>query len=196
MYVEAGSWDTVTGHQANVFGGEISVSRATQWYEAQGVARGKLIIGIPLYGRSFLETEGLGKPFSGVGEGTWERGVYDYRVLPLPDSELVMDPRSLASWSYDARRKEMVTFDSERVGRWKGEWIRNEGYGGSMFWELSGDKGKPRDGMPHGRGKDDQDGASLVKAVKLSMGGKLDTSTNWLDYRRSKFDNLRNGMQS
>jgi chitinase len=152
------------------------------------------VIGLPLYGRSFLQTEGPGTPFSGIGQGSWEQGVYDYRALPLPNSHLLRDEKLCASWSFDYTKKEMISFDTEEVGRWKGEWIAQQGYGGAMFWELSGDKGSTRDGMERGHGKDEQRGASLVSVVKDAMGGKLDTGANCLDYGGSKFDNLRQGM--
>lgn len=112
------------------------MSESTRWYESQGVSRDKLIIGIPLYGRSFLNTDGPGSPFSGIGQGSWEAGVYDYRALPLPNAQLFNDGRLHASWTYDASNREMISFDSEEVGRWKGRWIQNEGYAGAMFWEL------------------------------------------------------------
>lgn len=154
-----------------------------------------MIIGIPLYGRSFENTNGPGSPFSGVGQGSWEKGVYDYRALPLPGSFMFQDVNLIASWSYNYDTKEMITFDSAEVGRWKGEWIRKEGYGGSMFWELSGDKGTPRPDMEKGPGKDEQAGRSLVRVVKEAMGGRLDRSENWLEYKGSEFENLRKGME-
>ena len=47
----------------------------------------------------------------------------------------------------------MISFDDEVVGRWKGEYIPREGLGGSMFWELSSDKGgPPKEGMEGGHG--------------------------------------------
>lgn len=190
----AGSWDSIANHQANVFGGPISASEAINWYISQGVARPKIIMGIPLYGRSFMHTEGPGTPFSGIGPGSWEQGVYDYRVLPLPNSYMHRDEKALASWSFDYQKKEMISFDSEEVGRWKGEWIRGEGLGGSMFWELSGDKGSAREGMENGEGKVGQPGNSLVRVVKEAM-GSLDQSPNWLKYDGSKFDNMRKGME-
>lgn len=150
-------------------------------------------MGVPLYGRSFMNTEGPGHPFQGVGPGSWEQGSYDYRALPLPGSYLFQDDKLAASWSYDYQKKEMISFDNELVGRWKGEWIRREGLRGSMFWELSGDKGPPREGMEAGPGKEPQPGQSLVAIVKDAM-GELDRSPNWLQYEGSQYDNMRAGM--
>ncbi|THH31781.1 hypothetical protein EUX98_g2387 [Antrodiella citrinella] len=192
-YDFSGSWDPVANHQANIFGGPTSVSQCINWYISQGVARDKIIMGVPLYGRSFMNTDGPGKPFQGIGPGSWEQGVYDYRALPLPGHYMFNDPHAVASWSYDYAQKEMVSFDSEEVGRWKGEYIRNEGLGGSMFWELSGDKGSPREGMEGGHGKEAQPGRSLVAVVKETMGG-LDRSPNWLSYEGSQYENMRQGM--
>ena len=98
-----------------------------------------------------------------------------------------------ASWTYDYNKKEMISFDTEQVARWKGDWIRREGLRGSMFWELSGDKGSPRDGMEGGPGKEPQPGHSLVAVVKEAM-GELDRSPNWLQYEGSQYDNMRAGM--
>lgn len=141
-----------------------------------------------------MNTDGPGTPFQGIGPGSWEAGVYDYRALPLPGSFVLQDDRAVASWSYNYQTKEMVSFDSEKIGAAKGEWIRREGLGGSMFWELSGDKGSPREGMEGGPGKEAQPGRSLVTAVKEAMGA-LDSTPNWLSYEGSQFDNMRKGME-
>ena len=130
----AGSWDPIAGHQANLHGGQLSAADAIRWYIQKGVARHKMVLGIPLYGRSFLDTEGPGKPYKGIGVGSFEEGVYDYRALPLPNSKVIVDKNLGASWSYDSRKKQMISFDSEEIGRQKGEWIRKEGLAGSMFW--------------------------------------------------------------
>jgi len=87
----------------------------------------------------------------------------------------------------------MISFDTEEVARWKAEWIRKEALGGAMFWELSGDKGSPRDGMEGGHGKDPQPGNSLVKVVHEIM-GEPDRSPNWLRYEGSRYENMRKGM--
>jgi chitinase len=104
-----------------------------------------------------------------------------------------VDEKAIASWSHNSTKKEMISFDSEEVAKLKGQYIEKESLGGSMFWELSGDKGSAREGMETGPGKDPQPGNSLVAIVKSAMGG-LETSKNWLEYTDSKFDNLKKGM--
>lgn len=193
LFLVAGSWDPVANHQANLYGGALSASGAVDFFISKGVLRDKLVLGVPLYGRSFANTEGPNKAFSGVGQGTWEQGVYDYRVLPLPGSTVTNDSKAVVSWSYDKAKKEMISFDSEEVAKWKGEYIKKENLGGSMFWELSGDKGSSREGTESGAGKDPQPGKSLVTIVKDAMGG-LEKSNNWLSYTESKFDNMKKGM--
>jgi len=87
----------------------------------------------------------------------------------------------------------MISFDSEEIAKAKGNYIMKENLGGSMFWELSGDKGSSREGMETGPGKNPQAGRSLVTIVKDAMGG-LEKSNNWLSYTDSKFDNIKKGM--
>lgn len=102
----------------------------------------------------------------------------------------------MASWSYNQTKKEMISYDDDVVAKWKAEWILKEGFGGSMFWELSGDKGEGGKREVEGGGSEAKsyvEGKSLVKVMKDTFGG-LDQSQNWLRYEGSQFDNLKKGM--
>ncbi|PFH46149.1 glycoside hydrolase family 18 protein [Amanita thiersii Skay4041] len=193
-YDFSGSWDTAANHMANLHGGTLNGSQAIDWYIKKGVAANKIVLGIPIYGRSFMNTEGIGKPFHGVGIGTWEPGTYDYRVLPLPGSTVHNDLKAVASWSYDSAKKELVSFDDEKVAQLKGKYIVQKGLGGAMFWELSGDKGFERPGIETGPGKDEQPGKNLVHLVKGEF-ALLEDKHNWLGYEDSQYDNMKKGMK-
>lgn len=86
-YDFAGSWDQQAGHQANVFPSKqtpqstpFSLDYAVRYYATQGVPPSSIVMGMPLYGRAFQGTDGPGSAYSGVGEGSWENGVWDYKV--------------------------------------------------------------------------------------------------------------------
>ncbi|KAF9891108.1 hypothetical protein FE257_005044 [Aspergillus nanangensis] len=192
-YDYAGSWDTIAGHQANVKPSSDKPSstpfntiQALDHYKGPGgVPSSKIILGMPLYGRAFTNTNGPGTPFSGTGEGSWENGVWDYKALPRPGASESIDKNISASWCYDPNARTMVSYDNVEAGQLKVDFIKKHGLGGGMWWETSGDKG--------GKAANKADG-SLIGTFVDGMGGvgSLDQSQNALDYPESKYDNLKN----
>jgi GH18 family chitinase len=103
---------------------------------------GRYCIGMPLYGHSFVSTARPGTSYSGVGSGSWENGVWDYKaVLQAPAGVKVSYfNQPLASYSYDESRRTMISYDTLQVVQNKAEYIMSRGLGGGMWWESSSDK--------------------------------------------------------
>ncbi|CAG8908707.1 unnamed protein product [Penicillium egyptiacum] len=194
-YDFAGSWDTNAGHQANIAPSNsnpastpFSINAALDHYiNVGGVPPSKIVMGMPLYGRAFEDTDGPGTPFSGVGEGSWENGVWDYKALPRPGAEEQFDEESSASYCYDGGARTMVSYDTAHMAQVKANYIRERGLGGGMWWESSGDKG--------GKEADPAEG-SLIGIFVDGVGGEgaLDQSANALEYPESKYDNVKAGF--
>lgn len=147
-YDYSGSWDTITGHNANLFASRqnpastpFNTHTAVTAYLAAGIPASKINLGMPLYGRSFTHTDGPGTEFEGVGyEGSFEAGVWDYKALPKPGAEVVEVEEIAASFSYDEDKKEVISYDNVGVVRHKGVYLMRLGMGGGMWWESSGDR--------------------------------------------------------
>lgn len=140
-------WDTVAGHSANLYPSTsnpastpYNTEQAVNYYINQGVPANKIILGVPLYGRAFTNTDGPGSPFSGTGPGSWENGVWDYKDLPLSGSEVIELQDIGASYSYDAAQRTMVSYDTPAIVQKKASYIQQKGLGGGMYWESSSDK--------------------------------------------------------
>lgn len=100
----------------------------------------KLNIGMPLYGRAFTSTTGLGKPYSGIGAGSWEPGVYDFKALPLPGHREYYDSEAGATYSFSNATGMLVSYDTVDMALRKADWVKRLGLGGVMWWEIAGDK--------------------------------------------------------
>ncbi|KAF3910283.1 Chitotriosidase-1 [Orbilia brochopaga] len=182
-YDFAGSWSSVSGHDANIYPSPdnpastpFSFDASLKMYSA--VNPKKLVLGMPLYGRGFANTDGPGKPFSGVGQGHWEAGVWDYKDLPLAGSQVFEDERVIGSYCYDPSSRMMVSYDTPNIAMIKAIYIKFKGLGGAMWWETSGDKGGSN---------------SLIQSVINALGGmdNLDQTQNTISYPDSKYDNVR-----
>ena len=172
-YDFSGSWDQVANHQANLYGGAISVSKAVDDYKHRGVPLSKMVLGIPAYGRGFVGTGGPGQPYRHASET--EGGTYLYKDLPRQNAQEHFNKRAGASWSHDG--SEFISYDSPEAVRAKAAYIKDKGMLGAMFWELSGD-------VPA-----DQD-RSLVRTMAHAL-GHLDQSQNHIAYPESVHPNVR-----
>ena len=104
---------------------------------------------MPLYGRAFASTAGPGTLSSGAGgEGSWENGVWDFKVLPQSGAEEYVDEGVGASWSFDEERRVMVSYDNKAMAKIKVDFVKRHGLGGAMWWESSGDR-QGHDGLIH-----------------------------------------------
>ncbi|PHH61340.1 hypothetical protein CDD81_474 [Ophiocordyceps australis] len=184
-YDYAGDWSPFSGHNANLYPNPQNVNAApfnthaaVQDYLKGGIPQRKLIIGMPIYGRSFQKTAGIGKPYSGVGSGTWEAGMWDYKGLPKPGAIVLHDEIAQAFYSYDNATQELISFDTPSAVAAKVSYLGKLGLGGSMFWEASGDK----------------KGSESLVATSLEALGSLDATENHLEYPDSRYANMRRGM--
>ena len=140
------STSSVAAHQANVFTGR--EPKSTPYNPAQAISDfldfeiepEKIILGCPLFGRGFANTEGLGKAFSGCPTGDTEKGVRDYKNLPIQGAEVKFDAMANASYTYDDDKKELFSYDNPDSLKLKSNFIQSQSLGGAMFWEASGDR--------------------------------------------------------
>lgn len=146
-YDYSGDWSNVSGHDANIYPAAnnplstpFNTDTAVKFYISKGIDAKRLVLGMPLYGRSFMDTDGPGKSYSGVGSGSWESGVWDYKTLPLKGSTVNYIEQTRSSYSYDPAQRMMVSFDTAEVARKKARYIMGNGLGGAMWWESSSDK--------------------------------------------------------
>lgn len=183
-YDYSGSWSRVSGHASNLFSSSehpaaapFNTNDAIKAY-TRSIPPGKMVLGIPVYGRSFAKTAGIGQSFSGVGSGSWEPGALDYKALPKFGATVQTDDTANASFSYDMATQELVSYDTPEIVRTKAAYVKRLALGGSMFWEASADK----------NGTD-----SLIGTSFQSL-GSLDSSQNYLHYPDSQYDNIRKGL--
>lgn len=181
-----GSWSTKTGHLANLYKPQnisesFSIHEAINTYYKHNVPSHKLIVGVPFYGRGFANTVlPVGSLFTGVGGGTWEAGVYDYKKLPI--GKEFVDNSTVAAYSYDETQRLLISYDNPDTIKRKINYIKEEKLGGIMSWSIDSDI------------LDDSNNRSLTNIIfnELLKNEKQKISANKIKFKNSTFINIRN----
>jgi len=148
-----GQWENRVGHNsplfplnsASAFQKKLTVDYSAKEWVRQGAPLEKLVIGMPVYGRTFQLADpakfDIGAEALGGGEAgryTGESGFLSYYeicdFLHQPNTTLVWDNEQQVPFAY--RGDQWVGFDDERSLRTKVAWLKTEGFGGIMIWSV------------------------------------------------------------
>ncbi|MCD5346692.1 glycoside hydrolase family 18 protein [Agromyces sp. H3Y2-19a] len=142
-YDYAGGWTGNTGHQGNLHpdgsnNWGLALDNAVGLYTAAGARPEQLNVGIPAYGQGWtgvtVGDRAVWTPDPAVSSiGT--KPYYEIRSI----GEGYYDPAIGASWRYDAATGQWWSLDDPKSVEQKAEWLAEQGYGGAMWWDLSGD---------------------------------------------------------
>jgi chitinase len=142
-----GEWGTITGMNAPLYqdperglNWDWSVQDAVQMYIDSGVPKGKLVMGLPFYGRVFNQVtnmdNGLYQPFTGGGSSI------SYAEL---DANFINKNGYTRYWEVDSKEpwlfngSTFISYDDVESIGYKTSYIQSIGLGGAMMWELSQD---------------------------------------------------------
>ncbi len=150
-----GGWENRTGFNAALYADPddptaqsdlLNVDATAKAYLAAGIPPDKLVIGVPFYGRGWSGVtnvnKGLYQSASGVPQGTWEAGMFDYHDLKqnyLPTYTRSWNFAARVPWLYNPDTRIMISYDDPESLAQKIDYVKNKGLGGVMIWELSGD---------------------------------------------------------
>ncbi|XP_060171887.1 class V chitinase CHIT5a-like [Lycium barbarum] len=142
-----GSWDTsATGAQAALFDPKSNISTSyglRSWIKA-GALRSKLIMGLPLYGRTWKlkdpNVNGIGA--SAVGLGPGDEGTLTYREIEKFNEEnnakVVYDSATVST--YSVAGTSWIGYDDTRSVEMKLSYAQDLGLRGYFFWQVAGDQ--------------------------------------------------------
>lgn len=167
-------WSTKTAYHSNLFGGngdnELSVAATLDHYIRHGIEPRKLVMGMPLYGRTFSTPKmpRIGELYDMDGSPGVESTV-DYKSIVKLEVSKHFDSRKVAAFCYDDSKKTFITYDNVQSARIKAQYVVLHGLGGGMWWDSCGDA----------EGEE-----SLIGEFVSQLGGPgvLDNSPNRVEY--------------
>ncbi|KAK4218281.1 endochitinase B1 [Rhypophila decipiens] len=133
-----GSWTPKSGHHAQLYAmnkDEASGASGVQFLMASGMPSKKILLGIPLFGRSFLHVNGPGHKFRGAGG---DEGSFEYSQLPRRGTKEQVDKRAVAAQCVGADGG-FVTYDNPDTVRTKATFCKQKALGGLFYWSAPSD---------------------------------------------------------
>jgi chitinase len=157
-YTFHGGWSPITNHHAALYASsadpsedeivrqQFNVDATVQAYLAAGVPAHKIVVGVPFYAHGWSGVSdiqhGLYQPFTGLPDATWGDGIYDYRDLEtnyVGVYQRYWDAEASVPWLYSPADQIMISYEDPQSLRAKAGYVRDQGLGGIMIWELSYD---------------------------------------------------------
>ncbi|WP_125559309.1 glycosyl hydrolase family 18 protein [Pseudoalteromonas rubra] len=151
-----------------------TLDNAIQLLLKQGVPSEKLVVGAAMYGRGWegvypknaqiadnpMTAPANGKLRGSTSQGVWEAGVIDYKGLKahmigsdelgINGFEVGYDTTAEAAYVWNRQTGKLVTYDSPRSVRAKGQYVREHNLGGLFAWEIDADNGDILNAMHEG----------------------------------------------
>lgn len=135
--------DETTGHHANLFPNGTkgrSASNAVKEHLEFGVPAEKIVLGVPFYGRMWQQVEPTDHGL--FQSGKFKRGLPNSEIQELMNDSTYIrywDEKAAAPYIYSKRDSAWITYEDEESMVRKMDFIKENGLGGAMFWELSED---------------------------------------------------------
>jgi len=168
-----------------------STNNAVQLLLKQGVPSKKVVVGTAMYGRGWegvypqnatiadnpMTAPGNGKLTGTKEQGVWEAGVIDYKGIKtymiganeqgVNGFEVGYDDQAEAAYVWNRSTGKLITYDSPRSAKAKGQYVRANELGGLFAWEIDADNGDILNAMHEGLGASDTpvDRAPVVNVV-------------------------------
>ncbi|MBP1932627.1 glycoside hydrolase family 18 protein [Ammoniphilus resinae] len=153
----------VTGHLAPLYYDEKAPNASENYidwvvneYLHQGIPPEKLVLGIPLYGRSFGGVNGKDygeyQSFNPIEtpNGTWDEGKDYTGILDVTDiRQNYLNKRgytrhwndiSKTAYAFNPLTKVFISYEDAESVSYKAKYIQENKLGGATFWDLSGDR--------------------------------------------------------
>lgn len=127
-YDFAGPWSHKCGHHAQLYAhgkDETSGAAGVQYLMSQNFPSNKILLGIPLFGRSFLNTSGPGHKFKGAAG---EDGSIEYNDLPRKGTKEQLDKRVVAAQCVGGDAG-FVSYDNPDTVKTKASFCKQKGLG-------------------------------------------------------------------
>ncbi|KAI1448841.1 glycoside hydrolase family 18 protein [Annulohypoxylon stygium] len=137
-YDFCGPWTHRSGHQAQLYSinkDEASGNSGVSYLMSHGCPSRKILLGIPLYGRSFLGVSGPGHRHKGTGG---EDGAFEYNSLPRKNARETFDKR-IGAASCVGGDGGFVTYDNPDSVKMKAAYCKQKGLGGLFYWSGPAD---------------------------------------------------------
>lgn len=144
-YDLVGGYDTITGHHTALYATKKqkeSCDAAVSYLLNSGVPASKLVLGAAFYARIWQNVAATNHGL--YQKGKFLRGVSfrNFDSSFSTDSGFVYhwDSRAQAPYLYNAQKQWFVTFDDSRSITQKMKYVKENGLGGIMFWQLTDDR--------------------------------------------------------